>query len=217
MTKNKSGNLTLSVSDNAGKMREFAGSMNDNLNSVVMGAVMRTLWKPEAYSDDDKKTVERAAASQMAGFAPQDEIEGMIAAQAVGLHAAIMESLRRGMIPEQSLEGRAMNLNAANKLACTYTRLIEVLDKRRGKGQQKVVVEHVHVHSGGQAIVGSIQSGGGVNDAIDGQPFGATITAPALLPALRGQDATRDPVPVASNAKRKVPATRRPKPRRAKR
>jgi hypothetical protein len=32
-----------------------------------------------------------------------------------------------------------------------------VLNHHRGKGQQKVTVEHVHVHSGGQAIVGPVE------------------------------------------------------------
>jgi hypothetical protein len=30
-----------------------------------------------------------------------------------------------------------------------------------GQGQQKVTVEHVHVHEGGQAIVGMVEGGGG--------------------------------------------------------
>ena len=35
------------------------------------------------------------------------------------------------------------------------------LDRKRGKGGQQVVcVEHVHVHPGGQAIVGSVETGG---------------------------------------------------------
>jgi hypothetical protein len=38
---------------------------------------------------------------------------------------------------------------------------VEALQRYRGKGQQKVTVEHVHVRSGGQAIVGTIHPGGG--------------------------------------------------------
>ena len=34
---------------------------------------------------------------------------------------------------------------------------IETLNRHRGKGQQKVTVEHVHVHQGGQAIVGNVE------------------------------------------------------------
>ncbi len=50
------------------------------------------------------------------------------------------------MIDEQTFEGRRANLNQGNKLS------------HRGKGQQKVTVEHVHVHSGGQAVVGVVES-----------------------------------------------------------
>ncbi len=42
-----------------------------------------------------------------------------------------------------------------------YARQIEVLDKHRGKGQQKVTVENVNVEPGGQAIVGHLETGRG--------------------------------------------------------
>jgi hypothetical protein len=41
--------------------------------------------------------------------------------------------------------------------------LVEALNRHRGKGQQKVTVEHVTVNAGGQAIVGSVQARGGPN------------------------------------------------------
>jgi Beta-lactamase len=50
------------------------------------------------------------------------------------------------------------NLNQANKLSRTFTELLDALNSHRGKGQQKVTVEHVHVHSGGQAVVGMVQT-----------------------------------------------------------
>ena len=59
-----------------------------------------------------------------------------------------MECYRRAMIAEQTFEGRRENLNQANKLARTYATLIEALNRHGGKGQQKVTVEHVHVHAG---------------------------------------------------------------------
>ncbi len=68
---------------------------------------------------------------------------------------------RSAMIGEQSFEGRKENLNQANKLSRTYVTLLEALNRHRGKGiQQRVTVEHVHVHSGGQALVGAVQAGG---------------------------------------------------------
>src|SRR3984893_14892064 len=44
-----------------------------------------------------------------------------------------------------------------NKLSRTYAVLLDALNRYRGKGQQKVTVEHVHVHSGGQAVVGMVE------------------------------------------------------------
>ena len=35
---------------------------------------------------------------------------------------------------------------------------MKALNKHRGKGDQKVTVEHVNVEAGGQAIVGSIET-----------------------------------------------------------
>jgi hypothetical protein len=70
------------------------------------------------------------------------------------------QAYRRAMIAEQSFEGRKENLNQANKLSRTHVTLLEALNRHRGKGHQKVTVEHVHVHNGRQAIVGNVEGGG---------------------------------------------------------
>ena len=49
-----------------------------------------------------------------------------------------------------------MALNHAQKLMALHTKQLAALDKHRGKGQQKVTVEHVNVAAGGQAIVGNV-------------------------------------------------------------
>jgi hypothetical protein len=102
-----------------------------------------------------------ATLAALIGIAPQGEIEGMIAAQLVACHNASMECYRRAMIDEQTFEGRRENLCQANKLSRTYAVLLESLNRHRGKGTQKVTVEHVHVHKGGQAIVGNVEAPGG--------------------------------------------------------
>ena len=102
------------------------------------------------------------------------------------------------MIPEQTFEGRRENLNQGNKLSRSYAALVEALNRHRGKGPQKVTVEHVHVHEGGQAIVGNVE-GGEVRTKLENHP-------PALgyapCETLRNQNAEREAVPVASNGKR---------------
>jgi hypothetical protein len=67
-----------------------------------------------------------------------------------------------------------------------------------------VTVEHVHVHSGSQAIVGALETGGGVAHTNQRQPHAKAISRSpnASLPPLRGEDEEREPVPVTGNAER---------------
>jgi len=118
---------------------------------------------------------------------PKDELEGMMAAQLIAAHNAAMECYRRAMIGEQTFEGRRENLNQANKLSRTWATLLDALNKHRGKGQQKVTVEHVHVHAGGQAMVGTIETpGGGDRNKSEEQPHAKQIAhAPEPAPVAR--------------------------------
>lgn len=95
----------------------------------------------------------------MRSIKPTDSLERMLAVQMVSMHHAAMECLRRASLEDQTKEARESNLNQATKLTGLFTRQMEALDKHRGKGQQKVTVEHVHVESGGQAVVGSVHTG----------------------------------------------------------
>jgi hypothetical protein len=93
----------------------------------------------------------------MAAFRPKDEIEGMLAAQAVALHFGAMECLRRAMVPNQPFETAAKLRKDGANLARAMTDMVDVLDRRRGKGPQVMRVERVVVQDGGQAIVGNVQ------------------------------------------------------------
>jgi hypothetical protein len=54
--------------------------------------------------------------------------------------------------------------------------LLDALNRQRGKGQQKVTVEHVHVAPGGQVVVGVVEApGGGVQPKSEDQPHASEI------------------------------------------
>ena len=127
-----------------GKLKCFGGSQSDDWNNILANQVVQTLWLKN--SDEQTKDIQlNAAIAALQGISPQDELEGMMAAQLVAAHSAAMECYRRAMIPERTFEGRNQNLNYANKLSRTWATLLGALNKHRGKGQQKVTVEHVHV------------------------------------------------------------------------
>jgi hypothetical protein len=115
---------------------------------------------------------------------------------------------RRAMLGEQTFEGRRENLNLANKLSRTWATLLGALNSYRGKGQQKVTVEHVHVHAGGQAVVGNIERpGGGHREKTEEQAHAKAIVSEigyAPEPTLRSPDSAPDTVPVARDGERSL-------------
>jgi hypothetical protein len=95
------------------------------------------------------------------------------------------------MIGEQSFEGRRENLSQANKLSRTYAVLLDALNHHRGKGQQKVTVEHVHVHSGGQAVVGMVETpGGGSQQKSKEQPHAIAFAPGVEMPSANSERST---------------------------
>src|SRR6202140_1643752 len=135
------------------------------------------------------------------GIGPRDELEGMIAAQLLAAHNAAMECYRRAMLAAQTFEARRENLGQANKLSRSYAALLDALNRHRGKGQQKVTVEHVHVHQGGQAIVGAVNQGGERTQEWGEQADAKKEITHEPSPPMRSPDPEREPVPIAGGAR----------------
>lgn len=131
---------------------------------------------------------------------------GPMAGEAISSGATkIMQWLprRTGELAGVNSVGRNMLVNAlegetpASVAEATYAALLEALNRHRGKGQQKVIVEHVHVHAGGQAVVGVVESpGGGVLEEREGQPHALGHAESA---SVRREDQKRQILPVAGH------------------
>jgi hypothetical protein len=80
----------------------------------------------------------------------------VLARVAVGLTNATMDGLQRAA-SSQNLGARQTELRLSQKSAATLVDVLTLLEKRRGLGPQ-VSVGSVNVGSGGQAIVGNVQS-----------------------------------------------------------
>ena len=205
--------ITVAAKDSANKpgtLKQIGGSQSDDWNNRLANDTLQSLWLK--HSDDKVRDRQfTAAIAGLMGISPKDELEGMMAAQLIASHSAAMECYRRAMLGEQTFDGRRENLSQANKLSRTFTMLLDALNRHRGKGQQKVTVEHVHVHPGGQAIVGAVQTpGGGDRPQSEVQPHAQQI-AHAPEPAMWSPDAarSREAVPVTSDGERSLPNARR--------
>jgi hypothetical protein len=159
-------------------LQALGGSKSDRWNNVLVSQAIQTLWLK--HSDKEARDFQMGATFvALMGIRPKDEIEGMMAAQLVAAHNAAMECYRRAMIDEQTFEGRRENLN----------------------------LEHVHVHAGGQAVVGMVETpGGGVHPKSKEQPH---AIAYAPQPTMRSPNPERERVPSGSDAEWPLPDARR--------
>ena len=180
--------------------RSVTGSDDADFSTILIHQVVAA-WCPDfAVSDEQLK----ALLAAMAGMKPQDEIEGMLCGQLIATHLAVMECYRRAAIGKQTFEGWRESLNQASKLSRTYAALAETLGRHRGKGQQRITVEHVNVHAGGQAIVGAVTPGLRSDQKLEEQSSATREIAHEPGIPMRSSNPERETVPVANGA-RKAP------------
>ena len=90
---------------------------------------------------------------------PGNGLEAMLAVQMIGVHEAATEFLHRANAPEQTIDGTDRNVVRATRLMRLFNEQLTAMARLKGRtSQQRVVVEHVHVHRGGQAIVGAVEA-----------------------------------------------------------
>ncbi len=147
----------MQVPESVRSLKDVSGSDEHQFSAVVVRQALNTIWIGSNCSEESRNEHYGAVLAAMQAIAPRNEIEGMLAAQMVAVHYAAMECFRRAAIPNQTFEGRDMALRHGEKLSRVYNEQMEALRRHRGKGQQKVTVKHVHVHQGGQAIVGNVE------------------------------------------------------------
>ena len=107
------------------------------------------------YTKSNSLDTVKHICTEMQGIAPKDQIEGMLATQMIATHHAALNCFRI-VAESETIDMLNLAVNSANKLTRTYASQMEALQRYRGKGQQKMTVEHVHINSGGQAIIGNV-------------------------------------------------------------
>jgi hypothetical protein len=140
-------------------LKTETGTEFAHLQRELLSQTLSALWLPGDLSKEEQLIRIKAAGDALREIGPQDGLEGMLAVQMVAMHHAALECFRQATLPNQTPESFDMNLRHAQKLTAGYLRHMEALDKRRGKGQQTVVVKYVNVESGGQAVVGTVHTG----------------------------------------------------------
>ena len=178
-------------------LKPITGSEYGDFSEVRLAQVIDSLHLDEAGKEQYEQRI-RAVIATMKGVAPGDELEGMLAAQLAATHDAGMECLRRGMRPDQPFDWSREQINQANKLFRTHTMLLDALNRHRGKRKQQIRVEHVHVHEGGQAIVGVVNHSKQHRSAAQEEADATGLIEHRPDEPMRCADPQRELVPVAA-------------------
>jgi hypothetical protein len=94
------------------------------------------------------------------GLEPKDTLQSVLASLIVGVSNATNDCLSlAARVPPQELQHRDVNLRHAFKGATVVTQLVDAFERVRGNRSGNLSVGKVNVESGGQAIVGTVQSG----------------------------------------------------------
>lgn len=141
--------------------RLFGEAFDISKNKMIearLDELVNLLCIPKDADQAQKNAQIMRAVELYEGLAPTDAAEGMLAMQMVGTHLAALKCLRIFAKPEHTIDSLNLSLKYAHKLMSLFVQQLAALDKHRGKGQQKVTVEHVHVEAGGNAIVGNVEA-----------------------------------------------------------
>src|SRR5262245_61918465 len=202
------------------RSRQFVYSMLNGLGKATEDHSLDYNFSPGSPN----QLAFNAALAVIDGVRPKDEIEAMLAAQMAVANIVLLELVARtrGSIAGHRYEGDGIKRldvlgNLTNKFMRTYTLQVEALARKRRKGEQNIRVKHVHVYDGGQAIVGNVSHRGGRGyRKIEQQGYEPEREKPATppisdSPSVRSANQERQALPVASDEKGALSATRRRK------
>jgi hypothetical protein len=133
----------------------------------------------EIFDDNGHKIVQGILA-RFEDFRPGDAVEDSLASR-VTIAEELNNVFARKILEASNEKERSAHMKHFMQSANVLSKLLEQLDRRRGKGHQKMTIERVNVASGGQAMVGMITSGDRRNDSSAPSTSEATSGAPKLI------------------------------------
>lgn len=142
------------------------GSASDDFAETMLIQLARLARRADQSLDETRLN---AMLAVLDAAQPDNEVEAMLLVQMAAAHELAIDLAARARTAD-----KAPALEALGGLSVRFMRAFaanaDALAKLRRGGEQRVKVEHVHVHAGGQAIVGDVHShkgGGGAGNSVD--------------------------------------------------
>jgi hypothetical protein len=130
-------------------------SQAEALVSLFLASAMPV---PANSSNELRQAFADATVSLLKSTRPKDAIDHMGSSLLIALNFAGLNCLARAANCGDSSAARDLNLRSGIKIGSVVSDLMKALDARHGRGRYGVNVGTVNVESGGQAIVGTVES-----------------------------------------------------------
>jgi hypothetical protein len=134
-------------------LQALGNTMSDEFVDVLLGKLVEAL-RPGSLEALEEATV-NAALAIIDSMHPESELQAFLAVQIIAAGFSGLRLLRQS---QHFLTADYINTygNYAIKLLRLQNDMIQTFDRCRGGNKQTVEVRHVHIHSGGQGVVGII-------------------------------------------------------------
>jgi len=134
----------------------------EKFNNHIIQENAKTISDITAHNFDINKATQ-ISQNALVALDAKDSLQSMLAAQILSIHQLQQKSMAYAHAADD-FELKKYFTNATIKLANCFVQQANTLAKLQGVGGQKIIVERVDVHQGGQAIVGNIQGYMGAKD-----------------------------------------------------
>lgn len=136
-------------------LKDLTATQDSDIAREIL--VTGTLAMPNNKCNRDKINVMLQA---LANSAPADAVEARLCMQTTVLYAQGMQYIANAEQVEH-LPLKEFYMKNAIKLLRLHNETIEAVNRHHRGGEQRVMVQHVYVNEGSQAIVGTVLNGGG--------------------------------------------------------
>ena len=138
--------VALTEQSNFNYKSEFARNM------IGRNALTNVTTKEEKI---DYQALKAEAIDNITALDPKDNLQMMLAAQMISIHVT---QQRMMLFVNNAFDADAIAkyTNTITKLSNVFIQQVNLMKKLKGEVEKKIVIEHVNVNSGGQAVVGSV-------------------------------------------------------------
>lgn len=139
---------------NAIEEKKAISAIHRHYAEVLVGQTELNAQEKEEKLPKAQKAVEVLANS----LGAKGMLQNMLITQLLGVHELQQKLLIYADCAVNYPEQGQYYMNALTKLSNVFIQQVNTLQKLQGNSQQKMVVEHLHINDGGQAIVGHVYS-----------------------------------------------------------